>query len=215
MEKLSNPWVVFAFSLLGFLPVIGIFVIAGNKAIEILADPQKYYELVRNPSPMDLFWMIAGNLGDAVGYYLIVLPITVALLRQAQGPLGRAGAWLIGLYGVNGALWAIVSAVALPIAASRSASDWQAVTTICQSIGWGIIGNSLGSLGWLVLGASFFNHGRWFAVFSIVLGLMYFCGGRIASLFVPTWLGTVGVGFYLVFQLIVWNPWAARIVVTP
>ena len=115
MERLT-PQIVFTFSLLGFLPVIGIFALAGNKAGEILTDPHKYFELVRNPSPMDFFWMIAGNLGDAVGYYLIILPIAVALLRQAQSPLGRASAWLIGLYGVNGAFWAIVSAVALPIA---------------------------------------------------------------------------------------------------
>jgi hypothetical protein len=199
----------FALSLLGFLPVIGILVIAGARAAEVLADPQEYFELVRDPSPVYLFWIIAGNLGDAVGYYLVILPITVALVRQAKDPLRRAAGLLLSLYGVNGALWAIVSAVALPIVAFRSASDWALVTTICQSIGWGTIGNSLGSLGWLVLGISFFSRRRWFALFSITLGLMYFCGGEIASLFVPTWLGTVGIGFYLVFQLIVWNPWAA------
>jgi len=214
MERLT-PQIVFTFSLLGFLPVIGIFALAGNKAGEILTDPHKYFELVRNPSPMDFFWMIAGNLGDAVGYYLIILPIAVALLRQAQSPLGRASAWLIGLYGVNGAFWAIVSAVALPIAASRSASDWQTATTICQNIGWGIIGNLLGSLGWLAMGMSLFSRYRWFAVFSIVLGLLYFCSGQIAKSFMPKWLGTVGIGFYLVFQLIVWNPWAAWIVAMP
>jgi len=209
MKILANPLGVLLLSLFGFLPVVALFAIGGDRAFSALSHPQQVYDLVRNPSTGQVLWLVAGNLGDAVGYYLVVFPIAAMLAKRAKAASGRIGSWLVMLYAANGAFWALVSAVALPIAAYRDAATWARVTTICQTIGWGTIGNTLGSIGWLALGAYFFTTRRGFAVFSVVLGVMYFLGGQIASALIPTWLAIAGVSFYLAFQLIVWNPWFA------
>jgi hypothetical protein len=215
MRVLANPWRVLLLSLFGFLPIVALFVIGGDRAYSALSHPQEVFDLVSGQSAGRMPWVVLGNLGDAVGYYLVVLPIAATLGKKVNRPLGKLGSWLIVLYGVNGALWALISAVALPIAARTDAATWARVTTLCQTIGWGTIGNTLGSFGWLVLGAHFMNSRRAFAVFSAVLGVMYFLGGQIASPVVPTSLAIVGIGFYLVLQLLVWNPWFASVVHEP
>jgi hypothetical protein len=211
MRVLENPWRVLLLSLFGFLPIVALFVIGGDRAYSALSHPQEVYDLVRDQSASQVLWLVLGNLGDAVGYYLVILPLAAALARKVRGVSGKAGSWLIALYAANGAFWALVSAVALPIAARTDAATWAKVTTLCQTIGWGTIGNTLGSLGWLALGAHFMSSRRAFALFTVVLGVMYFLGGQIASPLVPTSLAIVGIGFYLVLQLLVWNPWFAGV----
>ncbi len=212
MKMLAKPWYVLLLSLFGFLPIVALFAIGGDRASSALSHPQEVYDLVRDPSASQVLWLVLGNLGDAVGYYLVVLPLAAMLARGAERPSGRIGGRLIILYAVNGAFWALASAVALPIAAYSDAVTWAKVTMLCQTIGWGTIGNTLGSFGWLAMGWCFFDIRRGFAVFSAVLGVMYFLGGQIASALVPAWLALAGASFYLVFQLIVWNPWFARVV---
>jgi hypothetical protein len=206
MKILASPWHVLLVSLLGFLPVVALFVIGGDSAFSALSRPQEVYDLVSS-SPGRIAWIVLGSLGDAVGYYLVLLPFAVQLLKRARSAAGRVGTWLILLYAANGAFWAVASAVALPIAARADAATWAKVTTVCQTLGWGTIGNTLGSLGWLGLGIHFLKPRRGFAVFTLLLGVMYFLGGQIASAFVPASLAMAGISFYLIFQLIVWNPW--------
>jgi hypothetical protein len=210
LEKLT-PKRVFFISLLGFLPILGLLLVSRSKAGEMLRNPQKNFQIVEELKAKGKILIALGNIGDAIGYYFIVLPFAYLFAQKKDAPLVRGGAWLIFAYGVNGAFWALISAIALPLAVSSGYKAWERVTLICQRLGWGILGNTLGSSGWILLGVGLREKWPGFSVFSISLGVMYFFGGTIARLFVPNTFGLIATMYYFFLQLLVWNPWVAQI----
>lgn len=211
-SKRLTPAPVFFISLFGLLPIIALVLIAGEKSGDILLEPEKYYQMVKAAGFGGKFLIIIGNIGDAMGYYLIILPLAYVFARSNGSALARNGGRLLFAYGINGAFWAAVSAVALPLALSSGYQAWQLTTWLCQSVGWGVVGNTLGSLGWIVLGAGLWKGRRGFSVFSMSLGIMYFLGGRISGTVMPAYLVLLGTAYYLLLQLLIWNPWAAKTV---
>jgi hypothetical protein len=214
MEAINSkltPKKVFLISLIGFLPVIALFLIAGRKAGDMVLDPPKHYERVKSLGFTGKILLTVGNIGDAIGYYLIILPFVVVFTRRNDAPLVRNGGRLLFAYAINGIFWALLGAFALPWAVSRGYRIWELIMLMCQTVGLGFVGNTLGSTGWMLLGAGLWQKYRDFSLFSISLGVMYFLGGTVSSIFVPGVVELAGIAYYLFMQLLIWNPWMAKI----
>src|SRR5262249_29357394 len=211
LRRIPHPVVVLLISCAGFLPIVALLMIAGDQAGAALEQPQTTFQFVHPPTIWIRAWSVAGNLGDALGYYLIVLPIAARLQRVAPTTWGRRGARLLAAYGFNGACWALFAAVVLPIVMGCTAEDWANASALYQTFGWGVIGNTLGGTAWLLLGWSWRRQRPAFAVCSALLGGMYMLGGTIAHLVVSSTVSLTAITFYLFVQLLIWNPWAAHV----
>ncbi len=210
-RRIPHPLLVLLISCAGFLPIVALFAIAGRRAAAAHDNPQRTFALVHPATFKGRAWIATGNIGDAIGFYFVALPIAACLRRVAPTAWGRRGGTLLLAYTVNGAFWALLGAVLLPLAVDRTEKDWRKATTLCQSFGWGVIGNTLGGAAWLLLAWSYRRQRPGFAACNAALGSMYLLGGRIEHRVVPSKVSLVGVTFYLFVQLLIWNPWAAHV----